>query len=150
MLRAQAPGNSRGFFNDSHYLGRFVFDLVFWFAIPVIFMNLVLGIIVDTFSELRTDKMERDLEYKSKCFICSRPDHDFEGHGGFAKHLREDHVRPFLLSCVILVAMPHVCCAARLSAPDVGAGESDRCRRPSMFARMRNRPSSARAAVCYT
>lgn len=37
------PGNSRGYFSDPHFVGRIIFDLLFWIMIPVIAMNLILG-----------------------------------------------------------------------------------------------------------
>jgi inositol 1,4,5-triphosphate receptor type 1 len=88
-----APGNSRGFFADPHYIGRVVFDLMFWVVIPVISMNLILGIIVDTFSELRNEGLQKDEEFQSKCFICSKADHEFDRPGarGFKHHIRNEH-----------------------------------------------------------
>ena len=75
-----AAGNSKGFPGDGHYIGRIVFDLLFFVAIPIISMNLILGIIVDTFSQLRDEQIAKKEEYESKCFICSLPDHIFERH----------------------------------------------------------------------
>lgn len=75
-----AAGNSKGFPGDGHYIGRIVFDLLFFVAIPIISMNLILGIIVDTFSQLRDEQIAKQEEYESKCFICSLPDHIFERH----------------------------------------------------------------------
>lgn len=85
------PGNTRGYYSDFFYLGRILFDLLFWLFIPVVAMNLILGIIVDTFSELRTEEAERELEFSSKCFICSLPDHEFNGDGGFQEHIETEH-----------------------------------------------------------
>jgi hypothetical protein len=38
------PGNTM----DGHQTGRIVFDMFFFITIQIIFMNLILGIIVDT------------------------------------------------------------------------------------------------------
>eukprot|EP00040_Diaphanoeca_grandis_P036640 m.234491 g.234491 ORF g.234491 m.234491 type:complete len:2978 (-) comp33655_c0_seq5:398-9331(-) len=86
------PGNEAGFFEDGHFLGRVVFDLLFWVLIAVIIMNLVLGIIVDTFSQLRSER-ERNLdEINNYCFICGLPAFSFnEASGGFKNHHRCEH-----------------------------------------------------------
>ena len=71
--------------------GRIVLDLLFWILIVTIMMNLVLGIIVDTFSQLREEEAHRNDEMTSKCFICSLPAYRFEKAGGFKKHIAHDH-----------------------------------------------------------
>ena len=79
-------------FEDANYLGRIFFDLFFWVLIAVIIMNLVLGIIVDTFSQLRSER-ERNLdEISNYCFICGLPAFSFhEASGGFHNHHRCEH-----------------------------------------------------------
>ena len=79
-------------FEDANFLGRMVFDLFFWVLIAVIIMNLVLGIIVDTFSQLRSER-ERNLdEISNYCFICGLPAFSFhEASGGFHNHHRREH-----------------------------------------------------------
>jgi hypothetical protein len=78
-------------YNDGQ-IGRIVLDLMFWILIVTIMMNLVLGIIVDTFSQLREQQAFVDSEKTSKCFICSLPAYRFEKtKGGFEKHITKDH-----------------------------------------------------------
>jgi len=76
---------------SGHEVGRWWVDILFWIAVNVIAMNLILGIIVDTFSQLRNARDNRAMIEKSQCFICSRPVYDFVHHGGFKKHCVEDH-----------------------------------------------------------
>ena len=63
------------------HLGKAVFDLTFFIIITTIGLNIIFGIIVDTFSELRDSKWQVDEDMRSTCFICSRNSYDFE-HGG--------------------------------------------------------------------
>lgn len=63
--------------------------------------SLVLGIIVDTFSQLREEQAHRDEEMTSKCFICSLPAYRFEKFGGFKKHIAQDHNMWMYLYCTI-------------------------------------------------
>jgi len=55
-------------------------------------MNIIFGIIVDTFSELRDLKWQTEEDMNSKCFICSRSSYDFEHYGtGFDYHVKKEH-----------------------------------------------------------
>lgn len=51
---------------------RLVFDLLFFILITTILMAIVYGIIVDTFSELRGERNERELDMSNVCFICGK------------------------------------------------------------------------------
>jgi len=82
-------------------VGRIFMDILFWILIVTIMMNLVLGIIVDTFSQLREEQAHRDEEMTSKCFICSLPAYRFEKFGGFKKHIAQDHNMWMYLYCTI-------------------------------------------------
>ena len=85
---------------------RLILDLSFFILITTIGLNIVFGIIVDSFSELRDERVRntefpcdisvnstgncRDLcflqtsiqeDQKLKCFICDLPSHEFDRHG---------------------------------------------------------------------
>ena len=68
------------------------FDLTFFILVTIIMLNVVFGIIVDTFSELRDEKSKNDEAMKSECFICSLKASDFERFGkGFTHHVKHEH-----------------------------------------------------------
>ncbi|PAA53234.1 hypothetical protein BOX15_Mlig001696g3 [Macrostomum lignano] len=76
----------------NYHLAKSVFDISFFIIITTIGLNIIFGIIVDTFSELRDSKWQIDQDMTSVCFICSRNAYDFEHHGeGFEKHVKEEH-----------------------------------------------------------
>jgi hypothetical protein len=82
------PAESSG----STYASRVTFELLFWALVCVIGLNLVLGIIVDSFSQLRAERAAKLDDMVNSCFICSLPSHHFDNvDGGFARHIREDH-----------------------------------------------------------
>ncbi len=55
-------------------------------------LNLVLGIVVDTFGELRTERANKLADIKGTCFICSLPAHSFDMlPGKFAGHVKNEH-----------------------------------------------------------
>ncbi|BFZ19742.1 hypothetical protein BsWGS_22781 [Bradybaena similaris] len=68
------------------------YHVSFFIFITTIGLNIVLGIIVDTFSELRDLKWTAESDMRDTCFICSRNSYDFEHHGkGFDHHVRHEH-----------------------------------------------------------
>jgi hypothetical protein len=49
---------------------RFVYDLLFFFLVIIITLNLIFGVIIDTFGDLRQEKQEKDYTLRNTCFIC--------------------------------------------------------------------------------
>jgi len=70
---------------------RYATDLAYFIIVGIILLNIVFGIIIDTFSELRDEKNERADQTENFCFICGIDKNKFEqlGPGTF-----EDHIRP--------------------------------------------------------
>ena len=63
-------------FMDFTYLT--IYQLTFFVLFTTIGLNVIFGIIVDTFSELRDLKWLAEKDMRSTCFICSRDSYDFE------------------------------------------------------------------------
>ncbi|KAL4233980.1 hypothetical protein ACF0H5_005635 [Mactra antiquata] len=69
-----------------------LYHVSFFIFITTIGLNIIFGIIVDTFSELRDLKWTAESDMRDTCFICSRNSYDFEHHGkGFDHHVRHEH-----------------------------------------------------------
>ncbi|XP_036354795.1 inositol 1,4,5-trisphosphate receptor type 3-like, partial [Octopus sinensis] len=69
-----------------------LFHVSFFIFITTIGLNIIFGIIVDTFSELRDLKWTAESDMRDTCFICSRNSYDFEHHGkGFEHHVMYEH-----------------------------------------------------------
>ncbi|XP_053402419.1 inositol 1,4,5-trisphosphate receptor type 1-like isoform X7 [Mercenaria mercenaria] len=69
-----------------------LYHVSFFIFITTIGLNIIFGIIVDTFSELRDLKWRAESDMKDTCFVCSRNSYDFEHHGkGFDFHVRNEH-----------------------------------------------------------
>ncbi|XP_041375499.1 inositol 1,4,5-trisphosphate receptor type 3-like [Gigantopelta aegis] len=69
-----------------------IYHVSFFIFITTIGLNIIFGIIVDTFSELRDLKWTAESDMRDTCFICSRNSYDFEHHGkGFDHHVRYEH-----------------------------------------------------------
>ncbi|KAG5678613.1 hypothetical protein PVAND_008274 [Polypedilum vanderplanki] len=56
--------------SESSYLMRVLYDLLFFFIIIIIVLNLIFGVIIDTFADLRTEKQQKEEILKNTCFIC--------------------------------------------------------------------------------
>ena len=74
---------------------RYLFDLTSTLLLIIIMMELVAGIIIDAFSEMRQQTYLKELDKKSSCFICGNSLDEFEKkaskQGGFDGHIRKDH-----------------------------------------------------------
>ena len=61
---------------------RFIYDLTFFLiVIVIIFQNLIFGVIIDTFADLRAEKNKKEEQLKNECFICG--EHDYITSTGF-------------------------------------------------------------------
>jgi len=79
--------------DDGNYWTRFIFDFTFFLVVLILALNLILGIIIDTFAELRQLQDTRYREMKEKCFICNIHRSKFERleATGFSTHTLSDH-----------------------------------------------------------
>jgi len=76
----------------SAYTKRFFYDLFFFIMLPIVVLEIIFGIIIDTFAELREDKDRKDFDAKNKCFICNLERTEFEKEGiSFESHIQKEH-----------------------------------------------------------
>jgi hypothetical protein len=91
----------------AHWYERTIFDLAFFLIIIIILLNIVFGIIIDTFSDLRSQKEAREDCKNEMCYICgiSRSKHDQDG-SGFEEHVQNEHNKWhylfYLIHCQLL------------------------------------------------
>eukprot|EP00501_MAST-03F_sp_TOSAG23-6_P000398 GSMAST32.ASY1.ANO1.410.1 assembled CDS len=78
---------------DSRWISRqFFFDMSFFVAINIVLLNVVFGIIIDTFGSLREAKNEKYEDMSNVCFICNIDRNKFEREGiNFTQHIKEQH-----------------------------------------------------------
>ena len=72
---------------------RSLFDFLFFLIIIIIILNIVFGIIIDTFSDLRSQRDEKTNNMLTTCFICGigRDQFDQEGETDFKRHCDFEH-----------------------------------------------------------
>lgn len=80
------------YFDSSVYYKRFIFDLLFFIVILIIIYNIAIGIIIDTFAELREKRKALEDDMNTKCFICSIERYVFDKNSyGYSAHIKQDH-----------------------------------------------------------
>ena len=52
------------------WLYRTLFNLVFFLVINIVMLNIVFGIIIDKFADLRCQNEERAVDQLNVCFVC--------------------------------------------------------------------------------
>ncbi|TNV75002.1 hypothetical protein FGO68_gene1011 [Halteria grandinella] len=60
------------------YWGRYFFDFTFFIIFNILFIQIIFGIILDTFGELRDERQALVKEIEGKCFVCSQDKNDIE------------------------------------------------------------------------
>jgi len=86
VMRATSQG-------EDMYTFRVVYDFLFFVTMILIVLNLILGIIIDTFADLRKEKQENEEILRKTCFICglSRTDFNSTATVSFEEHIKHDH-----------------------------------------------------------
>ena len=58
--------------DEPNYMFRIFDDMAFFFCVLILILNLILGVIIKTFFNLRTDKRNRNNLLENNSFICGR------------------------------------------------------------------------------
>ena len=78
--------------NRSRYYTRLIYDVTYFAFVTVIILNIIFGIIIDTFAGLRDEKNAMFDDMKNRCFICGLDRYLFEKNSdGFDNHIERDH-----------------------------------------------------------
>eukprot|EP00347_Sterkiella_histriomuscorum_P002968 403366109 len=77
---------------QNNYWGRWTFDLSFFVLIIIIMLNLIFGIIIDAFADMRDQRNMIEKDVKEKCFICGITRFQFEAKNkSFQDHVLREH-----------------------------------------------------------
>ncbi|XP_066997452.1 inositol 1,4,5-trisphosphate receptor isoform X2 [Anabrus simplex] len=95
----RAPSSTEGLF-----VARVVYDLLFFFIVIIIVLNLIFGVIIDTFADLRSEKQQKELILKDTCFICGLNRSAFDNKTvSFEEHIKCEHNMWHYLYFIVLV-----------------------------------------------
>jgi preprotein translocase subunit SecG len=89
---------------DRYFMGRVMYDLLFFFLVIIIILNLIFGVIIDTFADLRSEKQNKEDILKNKCFICGLERAAFNNRTvTFDDHINSEHNMWHYLYFIILI-----------------------------------------------
>lgn len=80
--------------NRSNFYIKFFFDITFFLVITTIILNVVFGIIIDSFAILRETAAFKENDMKDICFMCGLDKYtlDKDTFEGFNYHNEHDHL----------------------------------------------------------
>jgi hypothetical protein len=89
---------------EKYFFLRILFDLLFFFLIIIIILNLIFGVIIDTFADLRSEKNAKDENLKNTCFICGLQRSAFDNKSvTFEEHIEREHNMWNYLKFIVLL-----------------------------------------------
>uniref|UniRef100_A0A182YFI7 Inositol 1,4,5-trisphosphate receptor n=1 Tax=Anopheles stephensi TaxID=30069 RepID=A0A182YFI7_ANOST len=89
---------------ETLFVPRVIYDLLFFFIVIIIVLNLIFGVIIDTFADLRSEKQQKELILKNTCFICGLNRSAFDNKTvSFEEHIKNEHNMWHYLYFIVLV-----------------------------------------------
>ncbi|KAI1296916.1 Inositol 1,4,5-trisphosphate receptor type 1 [Halotydeus destructor] len=120
---------------ESLFLPRVVYDLLFYFVVIIIILNLIFGVIIDTFADLRSEKQQKEEILKNSCFICGLERAAFDNKTiSFEEHVTLEHNMWHYLYFVVLVKVKD---PTEFTGPESYVASLVRDRNNDWFPRMR-------------
>ena len=85
--------NKKSLTNERNiFWGRFTYDILFWLIVILMMLNIIMGIVIDTFSELREKIHKEDDDKENTCMICGKKRDYFDKFNkDFNHHLSVEH-----------------------------------------------------------
>ena len=78
--------------NKIEYYSKFFFNFTFHLIVIVVMLNIVFGIVIDTFAQIRNENKAAEMDQRNKCYICNIDRYIFDQDGdGFEDHCENDH-----------------------------------------------------------
>merc|ERR1719208_39198 len=89
---------------DPLFMIRVLYDILFFFIVIIIVLNLIFGVIIDTFADLRSEKQNKEEVIKNSCFICGLERKAFDNkYVTFEEHVRNEHNMWHYLYFIVLI-----------------------------------------------
>ncbi|KAG9468914.1 hypothetical protein GDO78_021690 [Eleutherodactylus coqui] len=117
------------------FAARVIYDLLFFFMVIIIVLNLIFGVIIDTFADLRSEKQKKEEVLKTTCFICGLERDKFDNKTvTFEEHIKEEHNMWHYLCFIVLVKVKD---STEYTGPESYVAEMIKDRNLDWFPRMR-------------
>jgi len=77
---------------EEMYGAKLAYEMTYYIFVITIILNVVFGIIIDTFAQLREEAKFRQDQINGLCFVCNLERFTFDTKGnGFEDHVKKDH-----------------------------------------------------------
>uniref|UniRef100_A0A672LHQ5 Inositol 1,4,5-trisphosphate receptor n=1 Tax=Sinocyclocheilus grahami TaxID=75366 RepID=A0A672LHQ5_SINGR len=117
------------------FAARVIYDLLFFFMVIIIVLNLIFGVIIDTFADLRSEKQKKEEVLKTTCFICGLERDKFDNKTvTFEEHIKVEHNMWHYLFFIVLVKVKD---STEFTGPESYVAEMIRELNLDWFPRMR-------------
>ncbi|XP_056104548.1 inositol 1,4,5-trisphosphate receptor type 1 isoform X3 [Rhinichthys klamathensis goyatoka] len=117
------------------FAARVIYDLLFFFMVIIIVLNLIFGVIIDTFADLRSEKQKKEEVLKTTCFICGLERDKFDNKTvSFEEHIKVEHNMWHYLFFIVLVKVKD---STEFTGPESYVAEMIREHNLDWFPRMR-------------
>ncbi|XP_035236817.1 inositol 1,4,5-trisphosphate receptor type 1 isoform X2 [Anguilla anguilla] len=117
------------------FAARVIYDLLFFFMVIIIVLNLIFGVIIDTFADLRSEKQKKEEVLKTTCFICGLERDKFDNKTvTFEEHIKEEHNMWHYLYFIVLVKVKD---STEYTGPESYVDEMIKAHNLDWFPRMR-------------
>uniref|UniRef100_A0A3Q3QFR2 Inositol 1,4,5-trisphosphate receptor n=1 Tax=Monopterus albus TaxID=43700 RepID=A0A3Q3QFR2_MONAL len=117
------------------FTARVIYDLLFFFMVIIIVLNLIFGVIIDTFADLRSEKQKKEEILKTTCFICGLERDKFDNKTvTFEEHIKVEHNMWHYLFFIVLVKVKD---STEYTGPESYVAEMIREHNLDWFPRMR-------------
>uniref|UniRef100_A0A9J8C2C3 Inositol 1,4,5-trisphosphate receptor n=1 Tax=Cyprinus carpio carpio TaxID=630221 RepID=A0A9J8C2C3_CYPCA len=117
------------------FAARVIYDLLFFFMVIIIVLNLIFGVIIDTFADLRSEKQKKEEVLKTTCFICGLERDKFDNKTvTFEEHIKVEHNMWHYLFFIVLVKVKD---STEFTGPESYVAEMIREHNLDWFPRMR-------------
>uniref|UniRef100_A0A803Y733 Inositol 1,4,5-trisphosphate receptor n=1 Tax=Meleagris gallopavo TaxID=9103 RepID=A0A803Y733_MELGA len=121
--------------DESLFPARVVYDLLFFFIVIIIVLNLIFGVIIDTFADLRSEKQKKEEILKTTCFICGLERDKFDNKTvSFEEHIKYEHNMWNYLYFIVLVRVKN---KTDYTGPESYVAQMIKVRNLDWFPRMR-------------
>jgi inositol 1,4,5-triphosphate receptor type 3 len=88
------------------YTARYLMDMIFYITIVLLLLNMINGVIVSTFSQIREESNNKEEDRTNKCFICSIDRVEFEKKKiAFKDHLKYEHNSKTYIKFLVFLKM---------------------------------------------
>lgn len=120
---------------DRYFVARVIYDLLFFFVVIIIVLNLIFGVIIDTFADLRSEKQTKEEILKNSCFICGLERSSFDNRSvTFENHSNKEHNMWDYLYFIVLLKVKD---PTEFTGPESYVAEMIKARNLEWFPRLR-------------